>query len=48
METYEQVSALADSFSSCARIFTAMGDETRQHLVVEMMRFWRVLGHLGM
>lgn len=39
MEMHEKVSALADSFSSCARILTAIGDETRQHLIVEMMRF---------
>lgn len=38
MDTHEQISALADSFSSCAKMLTAIGDETRQHLIVEMLR----------
>lgn len=38
MEIYEQVSALADNFASCTKILTALGDETRQHLILEMMR----------
>lgn len=35
----EQVSLLAESFAGCRQILTAIGDETRQHLILEMMRF---------
>ncbi len=35
---FEQVSVLAESLSSCSKILTAMGDETRQYLIIEMMK----------
>ncbi len=38
MQLREQVAFLTDSFASCTKILTAIGDETRQHLIVEMMR----------
>lgn len=40
METHEQasVSVLAENFLSCSKILTAIGDETRQHLILEMMK----------
>ena len=38
MEKHNPVSALADDFASCTEILTALGDETRQHLILEMMR----------
>lgn len=38
MEIHEQVSVLADHFVSCSKILTAIGDETRQHLILEMMK----------
>lgn len=38
MENNRQVAALADSFAACTKILTALGDETRQHLMLEMMR----------
>lgn len=38
METYEKVHALADGFASCAKMLTAIGDETRQHLILEMLK----------
>ena len=38
MEIHEQVAVLAENFSACAKILTALGDETRQHLILEMMR----------
>lgn len=41
MQTQEQIYALAESFSSCAKMLSAIGDETRQHLIVEMMK----MGH---
>lgn len=39
MEIYNQVAVLADRFASCTKILTALGDETRQHLILEMMRY---------
>ena len=39
MEVQEQVVVLAKEFASCTKILTALGDETRQHLILEMMRF---------
>lgn len=44
MENQEQIYALAESFSSCAKMLTAIGDETRQHLIVEMMKMGRCNG----
>lgn len=38
MEIHKQVSVLAADFASCAQILTALGDETRQHLILEMMK----------
>lgn len=38
MDVHERVSILADNFSSCSKMLTAIGDETRQHLIVEMMK----------
>lgn len=38
MEQNEKVYTLAENFSASAKILTAMGDETRQHLILEMMK----------
>lgn len=38
MKIHEQVSILADNLASCSKILTAIGDETRQHLIFEMMK----------
>lgn len=38
MEIHKQVSVLADDFKSCSKILTAIGDETRQHIILEMMK----------
>lgn len=38
MELHEKVSVLAEEFSACTGILTAIGDETRQHLIMEMMK----------
>lgn len=38
MEIHDQVSVLAENFASCTKILTAIGDETRQHLILEMIR----------
>ena len=37
MEIQSKVAVLAGEFSSCTKILTALGDETRQHLILEMM-----------
>ncbi len=44
MELHPQVAALAKHFSACKRILTAIGDETRQHLILEMMRLGNCSG----
>ena len=44
MEVQKRVAALAEEFASCTRILTALGDETRQHLILEMMRFDKCSG----
>lgn len=33
-----QIERLSAAFAACAKILTAIGDETRQHLILEMMR----------
>lgn len=38
MEIHKQASVLANHFASCSQILTAIGDETRQHLILEMMK----------
>lgn len=44
MEMHKQVAALAEKFASCTEILTALGDETRQHLILEMMRYGKCSG----
>ena len=44
MEIQSQVAVLAEEFASCTKILTALGDETRQHLILEMMRFGQCSG----
>lgn len=38
MDINKEVSKLADGFSSCTQILMAIGDETRQHLILEMLK----------
>lgn len=38
MKLPEQIAILADDFAACSGILTAIGDETRQHLILEMMK----------
>lgn len=38
MDVHGKVAVLADGFASCANILTAIGDETRLHLMLEMMK----------
>lgn len=44
MEQREAVAALAEAFTACAGMLTAIGDETRQHLIVEMLKIGQCSG----
>ena len=38
MDIHKEVAVLAEKFASCTKILTAIGDETRQHLIMKMLR----------
>lgn len=38
MDLEEKIYKLADEFSACSKLLIAIGDETRQHLILEMMK----------
>lgn len=40
----EEIRDLADEFKKCQKILLAFGDETRQHLILEMMQMGRCDG----
>ena len=40
----EEVRRLAEEFESCRKILLALGDENRQHLILEMMKIGRCGG----
>lgn len=44
MDIHDQIYELADHFSSCSKILTAIGDETRQHLIIEMLKMGNCSG----
>ena len=44
MKLNETVHTLADGFSSSAKILTAIGDETRQHIILEMLKMGKCNG----
>ena len=44
MEPNEKIFTLAENFSASAKILTAIGDETRQHLILEMMKMGNCMG----
>lgn len=44
MQDREQLSRLAEGFEASARMLTAIGDETRQHIITEMLRIGRCDG----
>ena len=33
-----QINKLAEDFTACSKLLTTLGDETRQHLILEMMK----------
>ncbi len=44
MEMLEQLHILTDDLASCSGILTAIGDETRQHIILEMIRIGKCGG----
>ena len=44
MNTHEMVQKLSESFASCTNILTAIGDETRQYLILKMMKIGKGSG----
>ena len=44
MEESAKVCVLAEKFASCVGMLTAIGDETRLHLIMEMLRIGRCSG----
>lgn len=40
----EEIRRLAEEFEGCQKILLALGDETRQHLMLEMMRMGHCCG----
>lgn len=44
MEVHETIRALADRFADCSKMLTALGDQTRQHLIVEMLKMGQCSG----
>lgn len=44
MDNINQITKLAEEFRSCAKILTVLGDETRQHLILEMMKMGNCSG----
>lgn len=38
MELHEKIRTLTKKFTECSELLTAIGDETRQHLIIEMMK----------
>ena len=44
MELQEQVTILARELKSCQNLLIALGDEVRQHLILEMMRLHKYEG----
>lgn len=44
METSAQVQTLAGRFAACTKMLSAIGDETRQHLILEMMQIGKCSG----
>lgn len=44
MDIQKQTALLAESFSACRKLLSAMGDETRQYIILEMMKIGRCTG----
>lgn len=44
MDTHDKVQLLAENFASCRNMLTAIGDETRMHIILEMMKIGKCSG----
>lgn len=44
MENHGEITALADEFKSVQKVLIALGDENRQHLILEMMQMGNCSG----
>lgn len=44
MQSNDSVLLLTERFSSCSAVLTAIGDETRLHLILEMLKIGRCSG----
>lgn len=42
--TAQQVEQLSADFAACSKMLTAIGDETRQHLILEMIKIGKCSG----
>lgn len=38
LATCEKLTRFAEGFTACSRMLSAIGDETRQHIIIEMMK----------
>lgn len=44
MQSHGDIEMLAKDFENCQKVLTALGDETRQHLILEMMKMGNCFG----
>lgn len=44
MDTNERIALLAEQFAACTKLLTAIGDPTRQHLILEMIKIGNCSG----
>lgn len=44
MDTRTEIERLAEEFESCRKVLIALGDENRQHLILEMIRMGNCSG----
>lgn len=44
MHTREDIDKLASDFEKCQKVLTALGDENRQHMILEMMKMGECSG----
>lgn len=44
MDLHQQVATLTANLAACSPLLTAMGDETRQHLIIEMLKIGKFGG----
>lgn len=44
MDIHEKISILAEDFYACSKLLTAIGDETRLHLILEMLKMGKCSG----